>query len=140
MSNLSTASRAEGTGQRAVSWAPLAVILCGTFVYVLDFFIVNVALPSIQRSLAAGPAAIEWVVAGYGLTSAAFLVTGGRLGDHYGRRRVFCAGLCSFTVASALCAVAPNAGFLVAARLARASPPRSWHRTCCPSSAPPTPG
>jgi EmrB/QacA subfamily drug resistance transporter len=119
MSNLSTSSRAEGTGQRAVSWAPLAVILCGTFVYVLDFFIVNVALPSIQRSLGASPAAIEWVVAGYGLTSAAFLVTGGRLGDHYGRRRVFCAGLFAFTVASALCAVAPDAGFLVAARLAQ---------------------
>src|ERR1700722_2541508 len=119
MSNRSTASRAAGTGQRAVGWAPLAVILCGTFVYVLDFFIVNVALPSIQRSLGASPAAIEWVVAGYGLTSAAFLVTGGRLGDHYGRRRVFCAGLCGFTVASALCAVAPDAGFLVAARLAQ---------------------
>jgi EmrB/QacA subfamily drug resistance transporter len=119
MSNLSTANSAEGTGQRAVGWAPLAVILCGTFVYVLDFFIVNVALPSISRSLAAGPAAIEWVVAGYGLTSAAFLVTGGRLGDYYGRRRVFCAGLFGFTVASALCAVAPDAGFLVAARLAQ---------------------
>src|SRR3984957_3011676 len=119
MSNRSTASRAAGTGQRAVGWAPLAVILCGTFVYVLDFFIVNVALPSIQRSLGASPAAIEWVVAGYGLTSAAFLVTGGRLGDHYGRRRVFCAGPCGFPVASALCAVAPDAGFLVAARLAQ---------------------
>ena len=119
MSNLSTASRAEGTGQRAVSWAPLAVILCGTFVYVLDFFIVNVALPSIQRSLGASPAAIEWVVAGYGLTSAAFLVTGGRLGDHYGRKRIFCAGIGAFTVASVLCAVAPDAGFLVAARLAQ---------------------
>jgi EmrB/QacA subfamily drug resistance transporter len=119
MSNLSTASRAEDAGQRAVTWAPLAVILCGTFVYVLDFFIVNVALPSIQRSLAASPAAIEWVVAGYGLTSAAFLVTGGRLGDHYGRKRMFCAGLAAFTVASALCALAPDAGFLVAARLAQ---------------------
>src|SRR5215467_11014079 len=119
MSNQSTANSAEGTAQRAVGWAPLAVILCGTFVYVLDFFIVNVALPSIQRSLAASPAAIEWVVAGYGLTSAAFLVTGGRLGDHYGRRRMFCAGLAAFTVASALCALAPDAGFLVAARLAQ---------------------
>src|SRR5690348_6229982 len=102
MSNLSTANSAadsaEDTGPRAVGWAPLAVILCGTFVYVLDFFIVNVALPSMQRSLAASPAAIEWVVAGYGLTSAAFLVTGGRLGDHYGRRRIFCAGLFAFTV------------------------------------------
>src|SRR5579864_5910377 len=119
MSNLSTASRAEGTGQHAVSWAPLAVIMCGTFIYVLDFFIVNVALPSIQRSLSASPAAIEWVVAGYGLTSAAFLVTGGRLGDHYGRRRMFCLGLAAFTVTSALCAAAPDAGFLVGARLAQ---------------------
>ncbi len=114
-----SASRARSGEPPAVSWAPLAVILCGTFVYVLDFFVVNVALPSIQRGLSASPAAIEWVVAGYGLTSAAFLVTGGRLGDHYGRRRMFCAGLAAFTVTSALCAAAPGAGFLVAARLAQ---------------------
>ena len=119
MTNLSTPHRTEDGAQRAVSWAPLAVILCGTFVYVLDFFVVNVALPSIQRDLAASVAAVEWVVAGYGLTSAAFLVTGARLGDHHGRRRMFCAGLAGFTVTSALCAVAPGAGFLVAARLAQ---------------------
>jgi MFS family permease len=100
-------------------WAPLAVVLCGTFVYVLDFFVVNVALPAIQRSLGAGPGAIEWVVAGFGLTSAAFLVCGGRLGDHYGRRRWFCAGLAAFVAASVLCALAPGAAFLVAARLAQ---------------------
>src|ERR1700761_343667 len=119
MTSLSTQHRTDRRTRQAASWAPLAVILCGTFVYVLDFFVVNVALPSIQRGLAASPAAIEWIVAGYGLTSAAFLVTGGRLGDHYGRRRAFCAGLAAFTVTSALCAVAPDAGFLVAARLAQ---------------------
>jgi MFS family permease len=119
MTSLSTPSRTAGTGQRAATWAPLAVILCGTFVYVLDFFVVNVALPSIQRDLAASTAAIEWIVAGYGLTSAAFLVTGGRLGDHYGRRKLLRAGIATFTVTSALCAVAPDAGFLVAARLAQ---------------------
>jgi EmrB/QacA subfamily drug resistance transporter len=119
MTSLSTPSRAESTGQRAATWAPLAVILCGTFVYVLDFFVVNVALPSIQRGLAASPAAIEWIVAGYGLSSAAFLITGGRLGDHYGRRKMFCAGIAVFTVASALCGAAPDAGFLIAARLAQ---------------------
>src|SRR5579871_5311666 len=102
MTSLSTASRTETGRPRAASWAPLAVILCGTFVYVVDFFVVNVALPSIQRGLSASPAAIEWVVAGYGLTSAAFLVTGGRLGDHYGRRRAFCIGLAAFTLTSAL--------------------------------------
>ena len=68
------------------------MILCGTFVYILDFFVVNVALPSIQRGLSADPAAIEWVVAGYALTSASLLVTGGRLGDHYGRRRCSASG------------------------------------------------
>ena len=119
MTTLSTPSRTESTRQRAATWAPLAVILCGTFVYILDFFVVNVALPTIQGSLGAGPAAIEWVVAGYGLTSAAFLVTGGRLGDIYGRRRLFCVGIATFTVTSALCAAAPDAGFLVAARLAQ---------------------
>src|ERR1700733_9895937 len=104
MTNLSTPKRTEPGAVRAVSWAPLAVILCGTFVFVLDFFIVNVALPSIQRDLAASAAAVEWVVAGYGLTTAAFLVTGGRLGDHYGRRKMFCAGLGGVTGASGLCA------------------------------------
>ena len=108
-----------GQASRLAKWAPLAVILCGTFVYVLDFFVVNVALPDIQRSLGASPAAILWVVAGYGLTSAAFLVCGARLGDHYGRRRLFCAGLAMFTVTSALCAAAPDSGFLIAARLAQ---------------------
>src|ERR1700753_1923211 len=123
MTSLSTSGRAAGpargaggtapritapgaTAPGAVSWAPLAVILCGTFVYIVDFFVVNVALPSIQRALSASTAAIEWVVAGYGLTSAAFLVTGGRLGDHYGRRKMFCVGSAVFTVPSAPCALA----------------------------------
>ncbi len=119
MTSQSVFSQAQDKEQRAASWAPLAVILCGTFVFVLDFFIVNVALPAIQRGLAASPAAIEWVVAGYALTSAALLVTGGRLGDIYGRRKIFCAGVAGFTLTSALCALAPDAGFLVAARLAQ---------------------
>src|ERR1700761_1591129 len=108
-----------GPASRLAKWIPLAVILCGTFVYILDFFVVNVALPSIQRGLGASPAAVEWIVAGYGLTSAGLLVTGGRLGDRYGRRRAFCAGIAAFTVTSALCALAPDAGVLVAARLAQ---------------------
>ncbi len=104
---------------RIAKWAPLAVILTGTFVYILDFFVVNVALPDIQRSLHASAAAIEWLVSGYALTSASLLVLGGRLGDHYGRRRCFCIGLAAFVLASALCAVAPDPGFLIAARLAQ---------------------
>lgn len=112
------ASSREPRGD-AMRWAPLAVLLCGPFIYVLDFFIINVALPDIQRSLAASAAAIEWVVAGYALTSAALLVTGGRIGDAYGRRRMFSAGIAIFTLTSALCALAPDARFLVAARLAQ---------------------
>jgi MFS family permease len=100
-------------------WAPLAVIMCGTFVFILDYFVVNVALPSIQRTLGAGPGAVEWVVAGYGLTMAAFLVCGGRLGDHHGRRLIFSIGLAIFTASSILCAVAPDPVFLIAARLAQ---------------------
>ena len=67
-------------------WA-LPVLLSGTVMIVLDFFVVNVALPSIRTRLHAGSAALEWVVAGYGLTLAA-LITAGRLGDRFGRRKV----------------------------------------------------
>jgi MFS family permease len=89
----------------------------GTFMFVLDFFIVNVALPSIQQGLRAGESAIEWVVAGYAISTAVLLVTGGRLGDQFGRRRVFALGMALFVVTSAACALAPDAAVLVAARV-----------------------
>ena len=97
--------------------SPLPVLMCGVFMIVLDFFIVNVALPSIQAELHAGSSAVEWVVAGYGLTCAVLLIGAGRLGDLYGRRRMFCAGMALFVVASAACGLAPTAAVLVAARL-----------------------
>jgi len=84
---------------------------------VLDFFIVNVALPSMQSDLHASDGAIEWVVAGYALTSAVLLITAGRLGDQFGRRKMFSVGLALFTVASLACGVAASAEALVAARL-----------------------
>ena len=84
---------------------------------VLDFFIVNVALPSMQARLHAGTSSLEWVVAGYGLTFSTLLITAGRLGDQIGRRRVFALGLALFVVSSAACGLAPNSGVLVAARL-----------------------
>ncbi len=84
---------------------------------VLDFFIVNVALPSIQSRLHAGYGAIEWVVAGYALTSAIFVISAGRLGDRRGHRRVFSLGLALFTLASAGCGVAATPTELVIARL-----------------------
>src|SRR5215831_8133858 len=89
----------------------LLVLLAGTFTSLLDFFIVNVALPDTQRDLHAGPSAVQFIVAGYGLALAALLITAGRLGDLYGRRRMYGLGLSLFTVASAACGLAPSAGF-----------------------------
>src|SRR5579859_2412678 len=99
------------------SWATLTVLMLGTFMFVLDFFIVNVALPSIQHGLGAGEGAVEWVVAGYTLSTAVLLVTGGRLGDQFGRRRVFALGMAVFVATSAACALAPDPAVLVAARV-----------------------
>jgi EmrB/QacA subfamily drug resistance transporter len=95
----------------------MPVLLAGTALIVLDFFIVNVALPSMQSDLHAGPAVLEWVVAGYGLTLATFLIAAGRIGDRIGRRRMLAAGVAVFTLASAGCGLAPSATALVAARL-----------------------
>ena len=97
----------------------LFVLLIGVFMALLDFFIVNVALPDTQRSLHASSAGIQWIVAGYGIALAAALVTGGRLGDLFGRKAMFVAGLLLFTAASAACAIAPDQGVLVAARVAQ---------------------
>ena len=91
-------------------------MLTGTFMIVLDFFIVNVAIPSIQRDLHTGPAGIEWVVTAYGLTYGVGLITGGRLGDRFGRRRTFLVGLAVFTLASLACGLAGNATVLVTSR------------------------
>jgi EmrB/QacA subfamily drug resistance transporter len=104
---------------RDTRWAALPVLLIGTFMVVLDFFIVNVALPSMQHDLHAGTGAIEWVVAGFALTSAVFLITAARLGDRIGRRRTFAIGLGVFTLASAACGAAGSPSVLVAARLAQ---------------------
>ncbi|MGI8803839.1 MAG: MFS transporter [Solirubrobacteraceae bacterium] len=98
-------------------FAPLVVLLAGTFMVVLDFFIVNVAVPSIQDRLHAGQGATEWILAGYGIALAAFLIAAGRLGDAYGRRRLFVLGLGLFTLASGACGVAPDPTALVAARI-----------------------
>ena len=99
--------------------APLAVLMVGTFMIVLDFFIVNVALPSIQSGLHASASQLEWVVAGYGLALAVCLIASARIGDRVGRRRTLALGLGVFVVASAVCGVAPTASVLVAARFAQ---------------------
>src|ERR1700731_3652510 len=95
-SNPAALARRHVAALAAHRWASLPVVLAGTFMVVLDFFIVNVALPSIQSRLHASTGSVEWIVAGYALTSAVFLVSAGRLGDRFGRRRAFCAGLALF--------------------------------------------
>jgi EmrB/QacA subfamily drug resistance transporter len=105
--------------QRDSGWGPLAVLMCGTFLVVLDFFIVNVALPSMQRDLHASDSGLEWVVAGYGLTFSALLIAVTRLGDRWGRRRMFSLGTALFALASAACGAAPTTEMLVGARLAQ---------------------
>src|SRR4029079_7596184 len=82
----------QTTTRTDTGWGPLAVLMCGTFLVVLDFFIVNVALPSMQRELHASDSGLEWVVAGYGLTFSALLIAVTRLGDRIGRRRMFSLG------------------------------------------------
>ena len=109
----------SASSSSAPSWSALTILMFGTFMFVLDFFIVNVALPSIQHGLRASEGAVEWVVAGYTLSTAVLLVTGGRLGDQFGRRRVFSLGLAIFVVTSAACALAPDPAVLVAARVAQ---------------------
>src|SRR6187200_403399 len=101
----------------STSWSALPILLAGAFMVVLDFFIVNVALPSIATDLDAGESSLEWIVAGYGLTFAAFLITAGRLGDDLGRRRVYVIGLALFTLASLACGLAPSPTTLVLARV-----------------------
>jgi EmrB/QacA subfamily drug resistance transporter len=115
------ASARPGRADHAASprRSPLPVLMAGTFMIVLDFFIVNVALPSMQARLHAGAVAVEWVVAGYGLSFAVLLIAAGRLGDRYGRRRVFCAGLALFVLTSALCGLAPDPAVLIVARVAQ---------------------
>lgn len=98
-------------------WRILYVTLAVGFMTLLDVTIVNVALPSIQEGLNASASTIQWVVSGYALTFGLTLVTGGRLGDALGRRRMMLIGLSGFIIASLAVGMAPTAGVAVAARL-----------------------
>ena len=99
-------------------WVIVAAVL-GSGMAAVDSTVVGIALPSIGRDFGAPLATLQWVVTGYLLALATFLLLGGALGDRFGRARVFSVGVAWFAVASALCAVAPGAGWLVAARVAQ---------------------
>ena len=95
----------------------LAIAVLGSGMAFLDGTVVNVALPDIGRDLDASTSALQWILNGYLLTLASLILLGGSLGDRYGRRRIFVVGVAWFTAASLLCAVAPTAELLIAARL-----------------------
>jgi EmrB/QacA subfamily drug resistance transporter len=97
-------------------WLVLCVGLMGTFMTILDVSIVNVAIPSIRADLHASFGEVEFVVSAYTLTYACLLVTGGRLGDNYGRRLLFILGLVIFAAASAGCGLSPTSDILIGAR------------------------
>ncbi|WP_251018084.1 MFS transporter [Streptomyces sp. ISL-1] len=98
-------------------WIALAIVMTAAFMDLVDVTIVNIAIPSIERDLGTSFGAIQWITAGYALAFAAGLITGGRLGDIYGRKRLFLIGITGFTLASALCGFAANEEMLVASRL-----------------------
>ncbi|SFL45671.1 MFS transporter [Geodermatophilus ruber] len=110
-------ARAPGLryGEPEGRWVLLATVL-GSGMAFLDATVVSIALPAIGEDLGSSAAGLQWVVNGYTLTLAAFILLGGSLGDRFGRKRVFLAGVVLFAVASTLCGLAPNTGTLVAAR------------------------
>ncbi len=116
-----TAGNAGGPVQLAFGtsrgrWVIAATVL-GSGIASLDATVVGIALPTIGRTFHSGVGTLQWVVSGYSLTLAAFLLLGGSLGDRMGRKRIFSIGIVWFAVASACCGFAPNAGTLIAARV-----------------------
>src|SRR6266700_6103921 len=112
---------AGGAGTRSGKWRWLAfgAVITAAVMDLLDSTITQVAAPTIRRELGGSYAVIEWVTAAYALAMAVGLLTGGRLGDIFGRRRVLLAGIAGFVLASAGCAAAQSAGELIAARAAQ---------------------
>ncbi|MFJ7628329.1 MFS transporter [Streptomyces sp. NPDC097595] len=98
-------------------WPAVSVVMVGMFMAILDSFIVVVAGPAIQADLGASAGRLQWILAGYQLSYAVFMITGGRLADLYGRKRIFTTGAAVFTLSSLGCAMAQNPGTLIGARI-----------------------
>ncbi len=96
------------TGKQHSRWLVLLVILTAPLLYVIDIFIINIAIPTIQQHLHASPGEMQLVIAGYLLGSACFLIIGGRAGDYVGRKKVFFRGMFFFTVTSCICGLAQS--------------------------------
>ncbi len=98
-------------------WWTLGAVAVGLFMIMLDNTVVNVAIPSIQRDLGVGLSELEWIVAGYALSFAALMMTGGKLADLLGRRRIFVIGIVIFTIASLFCGLSDSGNELIAWRI-----------------------
>lgn len=109
--------RARLLAEENRKWWTLAAVSFALFMIMLDNTVVNVALPAIQRDLGIDVAELEWVVTGYALSFAVLMLTGGKLADMHGRRRIFLIGLAVFTFSSLLCGLAGTAELLTAARV-----------------------
>src|SRR6201989_710272 len=90
-------------------WLVLLIVLSAPLLSVIDVFIINIAIPAIKKGVHATDAEVQLVIAGYLLGYAAFLITGGRAGDHFGRKKVFTWGMLAFTLASCLCGLSTSA-------------------------------
>jgi EmrB/QacA subfamily drug resistance transporter len=108
-----------GTRGRKLRWVAFGTVITAAVMDLLDSTIAQVAAPTIRHELGGSYAVIEWVTAAYALAMAVGLLTGGRLGDIFGRRRVLLTGIAGFVLASAACAAAQSAGELIAARAAQ---------------------
>jgi EmrB/QacA subfamily drug resistance transporter len=108
--------RARIFAEENKKWWTLAAVAFGLFMIMLDNTVVNVALPSIEKDLNISISQLEWIVTAYALVFAALLITGGKLADLFGRRKIFIVGLAVFSLSSLACGFAPSAGFLIGAR------------------------
>lgn len=116
-SALPAACRAPASSSATPGPLGLAVLLSGGFITIFDLFVVNVAIPSMQATLDASFAQINFIIVAYELAYGVLLIAGSRLGDRHGRRRLFMLGMAGFALASALCGLAPSANALIAARV-----------------------
>src|SRR5258707_254230 len=98
-------------------WVVLAIVLVAEIMDLLDSTVITIAAPTVRAELGGGTATMQWWAAGYTLAFGVFMIIGGRLGDIYGRRRVFVVGISGFTAASAACALAPSPDVLIATRV-----------------------
>jgi len=117
MESTSAAGRRAGQSAGTGRWLAATVMIVGALMDMIDVTIVNVALPTIRRSLHASATQLEWVVSGYMLAFAAALIVAGSLGDRFGRKRVFLLGVAVFGVASMGAGVSATGAELIAARV-----------------------